>query len=275
MYIAANHFKNGHTVRNGCWQMLHKSYAPGFLTKLDGMYEKYSVLGAKMAVTVKPLAGNNEEATNDGTSVSIGDWLTTFIEATPGDKPNFQSEGMILATVGLTPKIAEFPQEGADPDVLFRAPMCKSHRSIYKRQELMYEKNPSGQILKRHDPTTPIVGKQMSFTAFYSPKKLFGTSAMKEDDLKCTLKLDGTVASDKEEYFFIDLREFIKVPEDGYPFIPDCIVTASVEYKVAIMDIEGQHKCLSRGWQDVPNQLYNTVDGGEVEEPTVPIDQLN
>lgn len=275
MYVAANHFKKNFEVRNGCWQLLHKSYAPSFLTKLQGMYEKYCVLGAKMAVTVKPLAGNNEEATNDGQSVSINDWLTTFVQESSSTKPNFQSEGMILATVGLTPQQNVFPQEGADPDVLFRAPMCKSHRSIYKRQELMYEKNPNGGILKRHDPTTPRVGKQMSFSAFYSPKKLFGVSAMKEDDLKCDLKLDGIVDTDKEEYFFIDLREFINVAEDGYPFIPDCIVTASVEYKVGIMDIEGQHKCLSRGWQDVPNLTYNTVDGGEPEEPTVPINDMN
>ena len=276
MYIPANHFQKNFINRNGAWSMLHKSYSPGFLTKLDGMYEKYAVLGAKMAVTVKPLAGNNEDASKDGSdggSVSIKDWLTTF-NSEQGN-PNFQSEGMILATVGLTPDVNVFPAQAADPDVLFRAPMCKSHRSIYKRQELMYEKNPNGQILKRHDPTTPIIGKQMSFSAFYSPKKLFGTSAMKEDDLKANLNLMGTIPADKQEYFFIDLREFIKAPAEGYPFIPDCYVTASVEYKVAIMDIEGQHKCLSRGWQDVPNQIYNPTDGGEVEEPTVPIDDLN
>ena len=284
MYINATGFNKQIQADHGAWQCLHKTYLPSFFKQVGEMYNEYRVLGAKLTVTVKPLIGNNEDITPSYSAGAPN--LKTFFANQ--DYPNVQSEGIMLCTVGLTPdKGTNFPSPAMDCDQLIRAPNCKSHRSIYKRQELMPKQfatsvqagtagiNITPGSLGRYEPTTGIAGKQMSFTSTYSPKKLYGQKAQTDGYLR--VQMEDEIAADsygvhnnRSNHFFIDIREFQQPKVVGeWSNVPDVIVTAKVEYCVMIADIENQQLSLNTGASEFQPQAAQP-DLGNVEEPIDP-----
>lgn len=285
MYINATDFSNQISHDHGAWQCLHKTYLPSFFKQVGEMYNEYRVLGAKMTVTVKPLIGNNEDIT-PAYSAGAPNLRTFFANQ---NKPNVQSEGIMLCTVGLTPdKGTNFPSPYMDCDQLIRAPNCKSHRTIYKRQELMPKQVPTavelgtGGVnitpgsLGRYEPTTGIPGKQMSFTSTYSPKRLYGQRAQTDGYLKVQMQDEIAaksygVHSSKSNHFFIDIREFQQPINPGeWSIVPDVIVTAKIEYCVMIADLENQQLSLNIGENATVQPQSPQPDLGNIEEPQDP-----